>query len=311
MVINSLQTDLSARGQRIDQWLSHARPEHSRARWQELVRGGAVRVDGMPVKNSHRLAGGETVTWTEPPIQPADVRPEALPLDVLYEDGDILVVNKPPGLVVHPAPGHRGGTLVNALLYHCDDLSGIGGEERPGIVHRLDRDTSGLMVIAKSEMAHRHLADQFRNREISKEYWALVWGSPEPETGTIRTLIGRDERQRKRMTTRVDSGRHAVTHYRTLETFFECSLLELRIETGRTHQIRVHMAHLGHPVMGDLIYGRRKSDNQRLGVPRQMLHARRLCFLHPGNDERLEFESDPPADMREFIVRLRRTDRTH
>ncbi len=265
----------------------------------------------MPVKNSHRLAGGETVTWTEPPVQPADVRPEALPLDVWYEDGDILVVNKPPGLVVHPAPGHRDGTLVNALLYHCDDLSGIGGEERPGIVHRLDRDTSGLMVIAKSEMAHRHLADQFRNREISKEYWALVWGNPQPETGTIRTLIGRDERQRKRMTTRVDSGRHAVTHYRTLETFSEGSLLELRIETGRTHQIRVHMAHLGHPVMGDLMYGRRKNDNQRLSVPRQMLHARRLCFLHPGNDERLEFESDPPADMREFIVRLRRTDRMH
>lgn len=297
--------DAAALGLRLDTWLSRAMPEHSRSRWQQLIDQGRVELDGKPPKARQKLHGGETLSWTIPPPDPTDLVPESIPLDVLYEDEDIIVINKPAGLVVHPAPGHPAGTLVNALLAHCENLTGIGGQERPGIVHRLDRETSGAMVVAKTESAQRRLVDQFKGREIAKEYIALVWGHPRPDHGTIETLIARDPHHRQRMSARVAKGRMAVTHYTTEEKLSETSLLRVRIETGRTHQIRVHMAHLGHPVVGDPLYGRCAKKNARLGVSRQMLHAEQLSFKHPGTGETIEIEAEPPADFRELLCRLR------
>jgi 23S rRNA pseudouridine1911/1915/1917 synthase len=302
--------EAEAKGLRLDTWLARALPEHSRSRWQHLVETGQVRLNGGVPRGRQKLSGGETVTWTEPPPEPAALEPEARALDILYEDADLLVLNKPPGMTVHPAPGVRTGTLVNALLAHCDDLSGIGGEERPGIVHRLDRDTSGAMVVAKTEAAHRRLADQFRARAVHKVYLALVWGRPAPPSGVIRLPIARDPHHRQRMSARVAHGRAAVTQYETTEVFERLSLLRVGIETGRTHQIRVHLAQVGHPVAGDALYGRRARDNAELGVARQMLHAFRLSFEHPGTGEPMVFEAEVPGDFRDLLGRLRREERS-
>lgn len=293
-------------GERLDLWLARVAPEHSRARWQQRIREGAVRVNDAPRKPNHRLSAGDRVTWEPPPPpEPVTLTPEPIPLAVLYEDADIIVINKQPGLVVHPAAGHERGTLVNALLHHCDDLEGIGGEERPGIVHRLDQDTSGVMVVAKNETAMQRLGNQFRNREVRKEYQTLVWGCPEPPEGRIETRIGRSSGNRKKMSARVPGGRPAITHYRVVEDYGPVSLLAVRIETGRTHQIRVHMAHIGHPVVGDAMYGRGRRDPLPAPAERQMLHAATLSFAHPRTGDRLEFAAPMPEDMRRLVAALR------
>ena len=301
----SLTVEPASGGPRLDAWLARHRPEHSRSRWQALIRDGQVVVNGRPSAADQAVHPGEIVAWQEPPPAPARLMPEARELDILYEDAEVLVLNKPPGLVVHPAPGHPAGTLVNALLYHCEDLEGIGGEQRPGIVHRLDKDTTGLLVVAKTERAQRDLVEQFRGRRVHKQYLALVWGHPTPPRGTIRTLIGRHAAHRQKMSAQVESGRPAVTHYRTEETFADTALVRVDLETGRTHQIRVHMAHIGHPILGDAVYGRARRP-LAAAPRRQMLHAARLAFQHPGTGAELEFDAPLPDDFRALLDRLRR-----
>ena len=290
--------------QRLDQALAAARPDLSRSRWQDLIKSGRVRVNGEIRKPRDPVRDGNTIEYDIPPPVPAEPVAEDLPLNILYEDDQVLVLNKPPGLVVHPAPGHARGTLVNALLHHCADLAGIGGELRPGIVHRLDRDTSGVMVVAKTDRAMQSLAAQFKGREVRKQYLALAWGRPIPATGVIETLVGRHPHHRKKMSARPRSGRPAVTRYETVSAFETASLLRVRIETGRTHQIRVHLAHLGHPVVGDAQYGRARTVPGYTGPLRQMLHAEQLSFRHPVTGDTLEFQAPLPADMRSVLRAL-------
>ncbi len=294
---------------RLDSVLARVRTELSRARWQEEIKADRVTVNGLPGRCKMRVSPGNVIDWTRPPPTPVETAPEDIPLDVLFEDQDLIVLNKPPGLVVHPAPGHPAGTLVNALLHHCPNLPGIGGEQRPGIVHRLDRDTSGVMVVAKNDGALHALAHQFKDRATRKEYLALAWGTPAPAAGTIRTHIGRSDRDRKKMAAftaapggDVPRGKEAVTHYTVLESLGPASLLRLRIETGRTHQIRVHLAHIRHPVLGDTVYGRARDEAP---APRQMLHAERLTLTHPRTRQAMTFVAPPPADFAGMINRLK------
>lgn len=291
--------------QRLDAFLAAYDPSRSRSRWQDLIREGRVTVNGTARKPNYTLREGDVIAWEIPPPEPAGLEPEDIPLDILYEDADLLVINKPPGLVVHPAPGHSSGTLVHGLLFHCDDLAGIGGEERPGIVHRLDRDTSGCLLVAKTEQALHALARQFKNRDVKKEYVALVWGRPVPARGTIRTLIGRDPHHRQKMSAKVATGREAVTHFELVQPFGEMSFVRVRIETGRTHQIRVHLAHIHHPVVGDAMYGRARQHELRDLITRQMLHAERITFVHPRTGAELEFTAPLPADFRALLGALR------
>ncbi len=290
---------------RLDAWLSAQRTELSRARWQDLIKSGHVRVNGVVRKASHALHENDLVEFEVPPPEPVDVVPQDIALDILYEDDAIIVLNKPAGLVVHPAAGHPSGTLVNALLHHCTDLAGVGGEIRPGIVHRLDKDTSGALVVAKNETAMARLAAQFKSHTVQKEYVALVWGHPRPERGTINTRIGRSPHNRKKMSARTESGRPAVTHYEITERFRDVSLLRVRIETGRTHQIRVHLAHIGHPVVGDRQYGRARAAQLPVAPARQLLHAARLGIAHPKTGKPLEFNAPLPEDLREMLRALR------
>lgn len=294
------------KGKRLDAWLAETQPELSRARWQELIRQEHVRLNDDAVKPNHKLRAGDTVSWTIPEPEPAEPQPENIPLNILFEDHDIIVISKPPGMVVHPAPGSEDGTLVNALLHHCDDLAGIGGELRPGIVHRLDKDTSGVMVVAKNETALNSLAKQFKNRETCKEYLALVRGIPNPPRGRIETQIGRSDRNRKKMAVVGENkGKHAVTNFEVLEKFAGAALVRCRIETGRTHQIRVHLTHLGHPILGDAVYGKSGRDLPA-PAPRQMLHAARLEFAHPKSGEKLSFEAPLFDDMNLLLDALRK-----
>ncbi len=292
-------------GERLDRWLSRACPDLSRARIQQLIKSGHVLLNGASSKAHHPVAEGDIIILEIPETQPTEVRPEAIPLDILHEDADVLVLNKEHGIIVHPAAGHETGTLVNALLHHCGELASLGGEKRPGIVHRLDKDTSGVMVVAKTERALRDLSRQFKERTIRKVYSALVRGHPVPETGDIDTLIGRNPHNRKKMSARVERGKRAYTRYRTVEVFEDAALLEVVIETGRTHQIRVHMAHLGHPILGDREYGRARVLADNLHVERQMLHAAQLTFHHPATGQPVEFNAPLPADMRDLIRHLR------
>lgn len=290
------------KGKRLDAWLSQVEPTLSRARIQDLIHSGHITLNGKPTKPSQSLIPGQDIQITLPPPVDVELKPEDIPLDVLFEDSDLIVINKPAGLVVHPAAGHASGTLVNALLAHCPDLTGIGGEKRPGIVHRLDRDTTGVMVVAKNETAMRSLVNQFKHRQTTKEYLALVWGHLSPPAGRTETLIGRNPNDRKKMCTRPDNGRPAITNYETLKTFATTSLLRVRIETGRTHQIRVHMAFLGHSIVGDQQYGRARRDAIPIPVPgRQMLHAARLTLTHPGTGKLLSFEAPLPKDMQALL----------
>jgi 23S rRNA pseudouridine1911/1915/1917 synthase len=295
-------------GQRADRWLSRCFPEFSRARIQTLMRAGRVTTAaGAPLAPDDRVSAGLAAEVRPLPRPEPAARPEDIPLDVLYEDADLLVVNKPAGLVVHPAPGHPGGTLVNALLHACPEMAGAGADAlRPGIVHRLDRDTSGALVVAKTESAALALSRQFAGREVEKRYAALVHGEPRPARGRIETVIGRSRSDRKKMSARVARGREAVTEYEVVERLGPLSLVAVRILTGRTHQIRVHMAHIGCPVAGDRAYGRPALD-RRLPAPppRQMLHAEDLAFRHPRTGAALRFHALRPADFEALAASLR------
>jgi 23S rRNA pseudouridine1911/1915/1917 synthase len=298
-------------GRRVDVATAERNPELSRARARGLVAGGAVTVDGARVKPAHRLREGEEVRGEIPEAEPDRLEPEAIPLEVVWEDSALIVVDKPAGMVVHPAAGHRSGTLVHALLHHCEDLSGIGGVRRPGIVHRLDRGTSGLVVSAKNDRAHRHLSEQFRGHTIDREYLAIVRGSPREDSGTVDRPIGRHPSDRKRFTAHgrltraARHARHAVTHWSVEERLAGFTLLRVRLETGRTHQIRVHLASAGLPVAGDPTYGGGRGVARELGLERQALHAAVLGFTHPDSGEPLRFESPLPPDLRRVLERLR------
>jgi len=296
------------RGERLDVWLCEKLPGLSRSRIQALIKNGYVTLNGRrSIKVHAKVAKAMQVEVAIPPVAPAEVVGENIPLDVIHEDSDIIIINKPAGLVVHPAAGHPSGTLVNALLYHCSDLAGIGGEMRPGIVHRLDRDTSGVMVVAKNERAMTLLARQFKAGSVGKEYIALVHGVPDPRSGRIETLIGRSRNDRKKMSVDpASAGRVAITNYEVVRELGRYSMLRIRIETGRTHQIRVHMAHAGYPVAGDLQYGGRKTLKRGGIYPaRQMLHAGTLSFIHPGKNKKVVFKAPLPADMNLFIQQLK------
>ena len=299
-------SDDDSADQRLDVWLSNQLPETSRSRIQALLKAGCVTVNAVSCKASHKMAPGLAVVVDFPPPAPIDLVAQDIPLDIIHEDKFILVINKQPGLVVHPATGHRDGTLVNALLFHCEEILGVGGQRRPGIVHRLDKDTSGLMVVAKQDVALNGLAEQFKAGQVRKLYKALVFGRPTRDCGTLKTLIGRHPNDRKRMSTQVEFGRHAVTHYKLEEPLQGFSLLDVTIETGRTHQIRVHLAHLGYPVLGDRLYApRRRHEAGGRQVDRQMLHAAELGFMHPVSKEDVHFTAPLPVDMLSTLNCLR------
>ncbi|EEG76473.1 RluA family pseudouridine synthase [Dethiobacter alkaliphilus] len=303
MATSFITVDEVLAGERLDVAVSRHVEELTRARVQKLIAEDYVQVDGKPQKANYRLRAGETVEVTVPEVKPAEIAAEKIDLDILYEDQDVLVLNKPKGLVIHPAAGHAGGTLVNALLHHCDDLSGIGGEARPGIVHRLDKDTSGVMVVAKNDRAHLSLSRQFKAHSVTREYVAIVHGEPAVEQGTIDAAIARHPKERKKMAlTTAEKGRRAVTHFKVLDRFGEYSYLALRLETGRTHQIRVHLSSLGHPVVGDPVYGYKK---QKFKLSGQALHARLLGFNHPTDHRYLEFAGEPPEEFRRLLNLLR------
>jgi 23S rRNA pseudouridine1911/1915/1917 synthase len=288
--------------ERLDVFLHRKRPELSRSAIQRLLAGGHIRVDGRSVKPTHHPRAGETVTIQPPPARPAGLAAEEMALEIIYEDADMVVVNKPAGMVVHPAAGHREQTLVNALLHHCaGGLSGIGGVSRPGIVHRLDKDTSGCLVAAKNDAAHLRLAAQFAGREVEKNYLALVCGRMARQSGQIEAAIARDPAHRQRMAVSDKKGREARTSYRVVERWSEATLVEAEPQTGRTHQIRVHLRHVGHPVAGDAVYGRRATARLKeatgYSAPRLLLHARRLALRHPRTEKRMVFEAELPADF--------------
>ncbi|HEX2768870.1 MAG TPA: RluA family pseudouridine synthase [Geobacteraceae bacterium] len=282
----------------------------TRSMARRLIEAGLVTVDGTKEKPSLKLRGGEKVIVTIPPPVPAEPAAETIPLEILYEDSDLVVVNKPAGMVVHPGAGNASGTLVNALLGHCHDLSGIGGELRPGIVHRIDKDTTGVLVVAKNDPAHRSLSHQFKEHTIKRVYLALVFGSPKADKGRIESVIGRHPVDRKRMSGAARRGKKAVTHWQAVSRYQGLTLMRLKLETGRTHQIRVHLCEAGHPLAGDTVYG----GSGRLatildpqlrelikGMGRQALHAKTLGFIHPATGEYLEFDTELPTDMARII----------
>lgn len=296
-------------GGRVDRALAEA-SGLSRERIKALIAGGRVTMGGAPVASaSAKAAEGAAFTIDLPPAIDPQARPQAIPLSIAYEDDHLIVVDKPAGMVVHPAAGNPDGTLVNALLHHCQGrLAGIGGVARPGIVHRIDKDTSGLLVVAKSDAAHEGLARQFADHSLERAYLAVVAGHPRPASGTVNARIGRSDADRKKMAVLPkDSsrGKHAITHYRVMEMLAGCALVECRLETGRTHQVRVHMSSIGHPLLGDPVYGRVNQQLrqllQRIGFARQALHAAVLGFVHPIDGNRLRFVSEVPPDMRELI----------
>jgi 23S rRNA pseudouridine1911/1915/1917 synthase len=278
---------------RLDRFLANKLPEYSRSRLQELIRTGFVRLNGTTTRPRHLVRSGDKIELTEPPLEKIDNQPEPIPLEVLFEDKDIIVINKPPGLVVHPGAGHRQHTLVNALLSHCATLSGIGGKERPGIVHRLDKETSGCLVVAKNDKAHRELSRQFAERTIEKIYLAVVAGRLRKKAGVIEETIGRHPVHRQRMSVASPRGRPAKTEYRVVCSGNQTSLVECRLYSGRTHQIRVHLHHIGYPVLGDKVYAPQSAKN----FPRHMLHAWKLGFRHPSSGDWKDFEAPLPDDF--------------
>ncbi len=295
-------------GVRLDAWLAAKLPGLSRTRIQALMRQGCILVDGRDgARPRDRVAADTAYRVLLPPTVTTTLEAESIPLDVLYEDNDLIVINKPPGMVVHPAPGHSGGTLVNALLHHCHELLGVGGERRPGIVHRLDKDTSGVLVVAKHQGVMESLAAQFQSRQVGKTYIAVVAGIPDPPSGRIETDVGRSRHDRKKMSATPGRGKPAVTHYRVEERLCGFALVRLRIETGRTHQIRVQMAHIGCPVAGDDVYGGgcRQRWAKLDGVRRQLLHAEELVFTHPSTGMRVTFRAPVAPDMAAVIETLR------
>src|SRR3954451_17784522 len=288
------------KGDRIDKVISVLDEEWSRTQVQQWIKDRNVLVNGQPVKTNYKCSFNDVIEISIPEPEELDVIPEEMNLDIYYEDKDVLVVNKPRGMVVHPAPGHLTGTLVNGLMAHCKDLSGINGVLRPGIVHRIDKDTSGLLMVAKNDKAHEHLVNQLVAKTVTRKYKALVHGNIGHDHGTIDAPIGRDTKDRQSMAV-VDNGKHAVTHFHVLERFNEYTFVECRLETGRTHQIRVHMKYIGFPLVGDPKYGPRKT----LEINGQALHAAILGFIHPTTEEYLEFEAPLPADYEQLLVKIR------
>lgn len=294
-------------GERIDRYLSDTFEDRSRSYIQKLIKDDLVIVNQKPVKASYRLLLGDQVEITLPEVKEPDIVPENIPLDILYEDADVIIVNKPKQMVVHPSFGHYSGTLVNALMYHCGrGLSGINGMMRPGIVHRIDMDTTGSLVVCKNDMAHQSLAEQLKEHTIRRVYVAIVHGNVKEDNGTVDIPIGRHPIERKKMSTHTKSGKRAVTHYRVLRRFGEYTYIQCILETGRTHQIRVHMAHIGHPLLGDEVYGPRRCPFS--GLQGQTLHARTLGFIHPGTGEYLEVDAPLPKYFLGLLDRLGKTD---
>lgn len=287
---------------RLDVYVSEVVPGVTRSAAQRLIALGLVTVDGRCEQNSYRLRAGQQVSVTLPPVKASEIVAEAVPLAVVHEDSDIIVIDKPAGMVVHPAVGHRSGTLVNALLHHVQDLAGVSGEERPGIVHRLDKNTSGLLVVAKHTESLLCLQQQLSSRKMGREYVALTHGCPKVTQGTVKAPIGRHPTRRKEMAV-VPGGRAAATHYQVLDCLGAYALLACKLETGRTHQIRVHLAYLGYPIVGDEVYGPRKPPLQ---LNRHMLHAAKLTLTHPVTGERMEFSSELPAEFRSLLDKLQR-----
>lgn len=285
---------------RLDVFIAGKMEDKSRAYIQNLIKEGNVVISGKVKKSNYKLKLNDVVEFSIPDNEKLDVEPENIPLDVLYEDKDVIVVNKPQGMVVHPAPGNYNGTLVNALLYHCTDLSGINGVLRPGIVHRIDKDTSGILVVAKNDAAHNSLAAQLKEHSMNRVYNALVEGVIKEDSGTVDKPIGRHPVDRIKMAV-VKDGRHAVTHYNVLERYANNTLIECKLETGRTHQIRVHMAYIGHPIVGDPVYGYKK---QKFNLQGQMLHARKLGFIHPSTGNYIEFSSELPDYFKKILKLL-------
>jgi len=304
----SLRFD-KAQGQRLDHFLVEMLPDYSRARLQGLIKDGFVRVDGMPTgKPGLKLEQGAAVTVVVPPTAPSGIVGENIPLDILFENQDVVVINKPAGMVVHPAAGHQTGTLVNAILGHDPEIEGIGGEDRPGVVHRLDKETSGLILLAKNDAAHHWLQDQFRLRKVEKTYLALVDGKPPTPSGRVEAAVGRDPSHRKRMAVvPKERGREAISEYRTLESFPAHTLLEFHPLTGRTHQIRVHCAFLGCPIVGDRVYGLKQPS---LPIDRHFLHAGRIRITLPGESEPREFEAPMDETLLDVLARLRQEEGT-
>ncbi len=289
------------KGQRLDKILSLINEEWSRSQVQQWIKSGNVTVNGTSPKANYKCQEGDVIEVTIEEPEELDITPEDIPLDIYYEDADVIVVNKPKGMVVHPAPGHTGGTLVNALMHHCKDLSGINGVMRPGIVHRIDKDTSGLLMVAKNDMAHEKLVKQLQEKTVTRKYNALVHGVIPHDAGTIDAPIGRDKRDRQSMTVTDENSRHAVTHFHVLERFRDFTFVECQLETGRTHQIRVHMKYIGYPLAGDPKYGPRKT----VDLNGQALHAAVLGFVHPRTEEYLEFEAPLPEYFSEYLETLR------
>ncbi len=287
---------------RLDAFLREKVPELSRSAVQKLIEDGMVLKNGKAVRKNHKVSEGEVFELMLPEIRETETLAESIPLEVVYEDGDVIVINKPKGMVVHPAAGHESGTLVNALLSHCgDSLSGVGGEKRPGIVHRLDKNTSGLIIAAKNDKAHRALSEQLKDRSLSRVYHALVTGNIKTDGGTVDAPIGRHPTNRKKMAVTDKNSRSAVTHYEVLARYGGITHVRCRLETGRTHQIRVHMASIGHPILGDTVYGRKKPEK---GLEGQCLHAKELSFNHPSTGERLTLSCDLPDYFTETIKKL-------
>ncbi len=291
-------------GQRLDRFLTQQLPDFSRSAVQRLLESGAVLLDGKPAGKNERLREGEMIAVELPEQEDEIPKPENIPLDILYEDSDLLVVNKPKGMVVHPAAGNRNGTLVNALLYHCGgQLSDCNGSFRPGIVHRIDKNTSGLLVAAKNNRAHLCLAEQIQAHRFTREYRAVVYGVVKEDRGTLDFPIGRHQTQRQKMWVGGENGRYAVTHFEVLERFSRFTYMKFRLETGRTHQIRVHCAYIGHPVAGDDVYGPKKCITELQG---QCLHAKKLGFVHPSTASYLEFDSELPAYFQKFLEKAKK-----
>lgn len=296
--------DHETEGQRIDRYLSDTLEDRSRSYIQKIIKDGHVTVNQKPVKANYRLSFGDRVEVTLPEAKEPDIEPENIPLDILYEDQDIIMVNKPKQMVVHPAPGHYSGTLVNALMYHCgDELSGINGCMRPGIVHRIDMDTTGSLVVCKNDKAHQSLSEQLKEHSIRRIYVAIVHGNIKEDSGTVNAPIGRHPTDRKKMSIHCKNGRNAITHYKVLERFGDYTYIQCELETGRTHQIRVHMASIGHPLVGDEVYGPKKCPFK--GLQGQTLHARTLGIIHPSTGEYLEVNAPLPEYFVDLLDRLR------
>lgn len=290
-------------GCRIDVFIAENMESLSRSGVQRLIEEGHIRLNGASVKANYKLREKDVIDVEVPEVKLVEILPEDIPLDILYEDKDVIIVNKPQGMVVHPAPGHTSGTLVNALMFHCgDELSGINGEKRPGIVHRIDKDTSGVLMIAKNDTAHQSLAEQLANHSITRKYNAIVFNGFQEEKGIVDQPIGRNPLDRKKMAVTQKHSRRAVTHYRVIERMGNFTLIEAQLETGRTHQIRVHMTYIGHPLLGDLVYGPKKQPFKLEG---QALHAKVLGFIHPTTGEYMEFEVPLPDSFKKLLERLK------